>query len=333
MGPRSVFRAGREVQPPGTCGLPEVPGEKRAWARRPGSGNLDFHRRKASEVLLRPGRDPFPYLAWKRGPLSHSRCPAKTRGEQALLEALAQLNHQEADSFEAEPPRAAVLDLLEKGRRIQANVQARVLPTTWQAFWLHTIEGLSFKEVAQELGIDYDRAYQYHRRVLAMLEQQASQVRTRNRPEKRKESQKQVALSQPLREPSLRSFLAPREPIVEPFSSPSQPPHPKLIEILHALKGSSFGEGSGPPRPIITHLNNCPFCQDALDTHFKEAQNADLEEAAHPSLPGYHIDSQPLGFGSMGTVFAPITTSRVAPSLSSLSLSFPRKIPPVAACS
>jgi len=57
------------------------------------------------------------------------------------------------------------------------EVRPRVKETTWQAFWLTTVEGLSTEEAARKLQITTAKLYVYKNRVLRMLRERALELR------------------------------------------------------------------------------------------------------------------------------------------------------------
>jgi RNA polymerase sigma-70 factor (ECF subfamily) len=62
--------------------------------------------------------------------------------------------------------------------QILRRVQARLQPTTWQAFYQTLIEQRPAKEVAQELGLGVSAVYKHTYRVKQMLEQEYLNVHT-----------------------------------------------------------------------------------------------------------------------------------------------------------
>ncbi len=59
--------------------------------------------------------------------------------------------------------------LLRHAEQVQHAVKQRVEPQTWQAFWRIAIDGCSFRETAEALGMSYASAFAAHKRVGRML--------------------------------------------------------------------------------------------------------------------------------------------------------------------
>jgi RNA polymerase sigma factor (sigma-70 family) len=59
--------------------------------------------------------------------------------------------------------------LLEQGRRVQAEVRARVGAETWEIFWMADLEGVPMVEVARRFGKTYHAAFRARQRVRTLL--------------------------------------------------------------------------------------------------------------------------------------------------------------------
>ena len=59
--------------------------------------------------------------------------------------------------------------LLCQAEQVQHAVKERVEPQTWQAFWRIAVEGCSFRETADEMGMSYAAVFAAHKRVGRML--------------------------------------------------------------------------------------------------------------------------------------------------------------------
>ncbi len=64
---------------------------------------------------------------------------------------------------------ADVLDLLRRAELVQEAVRSRVDGRSWRAFWLVAVEGVSFRDAAEELGMSYAAAFAAHKRVRLAL--------------------------------------------------------------------------------------------------------------------------------------------------------------------
>ena len=92
---------------------------------------------------------------------------ARFPGDQRAVELL--LVHKvvaDAEDDDSVPGRS---QLLSQAAQIQQAVKERVEPQTWQAFWRIAVEGCSFREAAQELGMSYAAVFAAHKRVARML--------------------------------------------------------------------------------------------------------------------------------------------------------------------
>ncbi len=61
-------------------------------------------------------------------------------------------------------------------RRVLDLVESEFEPTTWQAFWLMTVEGVSAAEVAQRLKLNVASVYQAKSRVLRRFRQRLGEL-------------------------------------------------------------------------------------------------------------------------------------------------------------
>ena len=73
--------------------------------------------------------------------------------------------------------------LLRQAEQVQLNVQQRVDPRTWQAFWRIAVEGCSVRESADDMEMSYAAAFAAHKRVGRMLRSEGKRhLATRSSP-------------------------------------------------------------------------------------------------------------------------------------------------------
>lgn len=98
-------------------------------------------------------------------------------------------DHASGDSavreFLAEVPAHDEQDFLREYRRsvfrwAAARVRSQVKPSTWDAFWRTSVDGMSVKEVAHEIGISVGAVYIARSRVMARLQEAASSYEERS---------------------------------------------------------------------------------------------------------------------------------------------------------
>jgi RNA polymerase sigma-70 factor (ECF subfamily) len=109
--------------------------------------------------------------------LEYERRRPRARGEgETLLNLLAEIEGpQTVDRWVREPDQR----LGQRWRLAQQameRVQARVAPTTWQAFWRRGVEGTAGEEVAQELGLSIPAVHMAASRVRRMLRQEVGRL-------------------------------------------------------------------------------------------------------------------------------------------------------------
>jgi RNA polymerase sigma-70 factor (ECF subfamily) len=66
---------------------------------------------------------------------------------------------------------------LERASEVTARVRARVLPHTWQAYWLTVVEGRPAQEVAEQLGLSTLAVYKAKQRVGEMLRAEGTHLK------------------------------------------------------------------------------------------------------------------------------------------------------------
>ncbi len=105
----------------------------------------------------------------------HARHQPPAGGTAALerLRSIADENHDEIDS-------TICTDKIESplAQRTMELVRAEFESTTWQAFWMTTIDNLAPAVVAQRLGLSLASVYQARTRVLRKLRQRISELPT-----------------------------------------------------------------------------------------------------------------------------------------------------------
>lgn len=101
------------------------------------------------------------------------RQQAKQQAAEGGTEALQRL-HQQADSLDS----SICADLIHSPivHRVLESVRAEFEHTTWQAFWMTTIDGRQASDVADDVGISVASVYQAKSRVLRRLRQRMSEV-------------------------------------------------------------------------------------------------------------------------------------------------------------
>lgn len=84
-----------------------------------------------------------------------------------------------ADAPDADDRRMHDL-LLEDGERVQAAVRARIMPRTWDAFWLVAVCDWSVARTAESLGMTHVAVYAARDRVARMLRAEGDRVTDRS---------------------------------------------------------------------------------------------------------------------------------------------------------
>lgn len=99
----------------------------------------------------------------------HLKEPQASGGTAALL----QMN-QVHESLDHSISEANLTESLP--RRVLELVESEFEPTTWQAFWLTTVEGFSAAEVAERLALNVASVYQAKSRVLRRFRQRLGEL-------------------------------------------------------------------------------------------------------------------------------------------------------------
>ena len=91
------------------------------------------------------------------------------------------------EALQADPADPATLDdaddgadspaLLRRAELIQEAVRSRVDAKSWRAFWLVAVEGLTFREASEELGMSYAAAFAAHKRIRLALREEGDRSR------------------------------------------------------------------------------------------------------------------------------------------------------------
>jgi RNA polymerase sigma factor (sigma-70 family) len=87
------------------------------------------------------------------------------------------------DCAEDEDSESRRLDLLAQAEQVQFAVKERAQPQTWQAFWRIAVEGCSFRETAEEMGMTYAAVFAAHKRVGRMLRTEGKRCVSQRSPE------------------------------------------------------------------------------------------------------------------------------------------------------
>jgi RNA polymerase sigma factor (sigma-70 family) len=95
----------------------------------------------------------------------------------ALLLAVDAIGGEEND--EPESQRSL---LLRHAEQVQHTVKQRAEPQTWQAFWRIAIDGCSFRETADDMGMSYAAVFAAHKRVGRMLRAESERHLTQRYP-------------------------------------------------------------------------------------------------------------------------------------------------------
>jgi RNA polymerase sigma factor (sigma-70 family) len=117
----------------------------RGWLRQ-------FCHSRAVDVLRKRRTEPVRFLADQ---------PAEALSLLLAVDAISDEEHDEPD------PRRSLL--LSHAERVHEIVKQRVEQQTWQAFWRIAIDGCSFREAADEMGMSYAAVFAAHKRVGRML--------------------------------------------------------------------------------------------------------------------------------------------------------------------
>jgi RNA polymerase sigma factor (sigma-70 family) len=72
--------------------------------------------------------------------------------------------------------------LLRQAELVQHTVKQRAEPQTWQAFWRIAVEGCSFRETAEDMGMSYAAVFAAHKRVERMLRAEGKRRLTQQYP-------------------------------------------------------------------------------------------------------------------------------------------------------
>jgi RNA polymerase sigma factor (sigma-70 family) len=83
---------------------------------------------------------------------------------------------------EYEEPESQRSLLLRHAEQVQHTVKQRAEPQTWQAFWRIAIDGCSFRETADDMGMSYAAVFAAHKRVGRMLRAEGERHLTQRYP-------------------------------------------------------------------------------------------------------------------------------------------------------